>query len=200
MTASEETKRPRRTHIFVRDDDDRYVEPLWVSRRLIEEESFAGTVHDPACGFGQIVTAARAAGLVTTGADVSPLSSDVGAVDFLRDRTERDNVIANPPYQKTRSCDLMREFAEHALEVTRRKVAFLVPLARLNAAHWLVRTPLHRVWLLTPRPSIPPYSYLLAGKKPQGGRVDFAWLVWERGFDGAPTLHWLQRDRSFKQR
>jgi hypothetical protein len=185
----EEMKRPRRTHVFARAVNDRYVEPNWCSRRLLEEESFAGTIHDPAAGTGRILASARAAGFKATGADISPLSSDVRAIDFLKDRRKRHNIICNSPYA------LMREFALHALELAERKVAFLVPLARLNAAHWLQQTPLQRIWLLTPRPSIPPHSYLLAGKKPEGGHVDFCWLVWERGFNGVPTLRWLMRDQ-----
>jgi hypothetical protein len=76
----------------------------------------------------------------------------------------------------------------------------LVPVARLNAAGtWLACTPLRRVWLVTPRPSIPPHSYLLAGKKPQGGRVDFARLVWERGYRGHPQVRWLPRGSDRKR-
>ena len=45
----------------------------------------------------------------------------------------------------------------------------LVPLRRLPAAHWLEHLPLETVWLLTPRPSIPPGSYIAAGHKPGGG-------------------------------
>ena len=184
-----ETKRPRRAHIFARAADDRYIEPEWCSRRLLEEESFAGTIHDPAAGTGRILASARAAGFKATGADISPLSADFRAIDFLKDRAKRDNTISNPPY------GAMREFALHALKHTRRKVALLVPLARLNAAHWIQETPLRRVWLLSPRPSIPPHSYLLAGCKAKGGRPDFCWLVWERDFDGERTLDWLMRDR-----
>jgi hypothetical protein len=183
-----ETKRPRRTHIFARDSNDRYVEPEWCSRRLFEEETFRGGIHDPAAGTGRILASARAAGFEVSGADISPLSSDVRTIDFLKDQTKRDNIICNSPY------GVMREFALHALELAERKVAFLSPLARLNAAHWLQQTPLRRVWLLSPRPSIPPHSYLLAGKKPEGGRVDFCWLVWQRGFSGQPALHWLRRE------
>jgi hypothetical protein len=128
LTKIEGTKRPRHAHIFSRDKDDRYVEPEWCSRRLLEEETFRGNIHDPAAGTGRILVSARAAGFKTTGADVSPLRSDIRAIDFFKDRKERHNIICNPPY------GVLREFALHALNLTRRKVAFLVPLARLNAA------------------------------------------------------------------
>ena len=191
MTPIEEMKRPRHGHIFQRDENDRYVEPTWCSWRLLEEKSFHGAIHDPAAGTGQNLGSARALGLRATGADLTPCISGIRAIDFFKDRTKRDNIVCNPLYNG----DQIRKFAEHALELAERKVALLVPLARLNAAHWLLQTPLQYVWLLTPRPSVPPHSCILQGRKPEGGRADFCWLVWERGFSGAPTLGWLLRDR-----
>ena len=89
----------------------------------------------------------------------------------------------------------MREFVLHALKVTKHKVAFVFAVAGLNAAwSWLSDTPLRRIWLMSPRPSMPPGHVIIAGKKPQGGRVDFCWLVWEQGFKGRPQLRWFHRD------
>jgi hypothetical protein len=182
-------KRPRRAHIFDRDSNDRYVEPAWCSRRLFDVEPFVGPVHDPACGTATILATARAAGLIATGADISPCVKGVTAIDFFTAHDSVCNVISNPPY------DRLDRFASHALELTSRKVALLVPIARLNAAgRWLQSTPLRRIWLLSPRPSIPPHSYILRGEKPEGGRVDFCWLVWEQGFRGVSEFRWLHRD------
>lgn len=45
-------------------------------------------------------------------------------------------------------------------------VAAIVPVRRLPAiGKWLGTTPLYRLWMLTPRPSMPPGSYLAAGNK-----------------------------------
>ncbi len=70
----------------------------------------------------------------------------------------------------------------------------IFPTARLNAAHWLKGTPLARVWLMTPRPSMPPGHTITAGEKPGGGKVDFCWLVWTKGRIGPADLRWLRRD------
>jgi len=61
-------------------------------------------------------------------------------------------------------------------------------------ADWLADTPLARVYLLTPRPSMPPGQVIEAGEKPEGGKQDFVWLVWRRGYVGPPELRWLHRD------
>jgi hypothetical protein len=187
MTATE--TRAKHTHIFKRDRNDRYVEPRWCSARLFAVEHFDGPVFDPCAGTGQILAAAAAIGLDAVGADIAPCIDGVMQSDFFADQTVVANIVSNPPY------DRMREFALHALERVESKVALLLPAARLNAAgSWLASTPLRRVWLLSPRPSIPPHSYLLAGHKPSGGRVDFGFWVWQRGYRGYPHLRWLHRD------
>jgi hypothetical protein len=189
LRSSPATK-PRRAHIWEPDPDGFYIEPEWCSQRLLEAESFRGAIHDQAQGSGRIVRAAEAAGLVATGADIIDRtggSPTFTLQNFLADDCRRPNIITNPPYH------LLREFALHALQIVKHKAAFVFPVARLNAAHWLSDTPLQRVWLLTPRPSMPPGAYLAAGGKASGGTKDFAWLIWQQGFTGFPEIRWLHR-------
>jgi hypothetical protein len=40
----------------------------------------------------------------------------------------------------------------------------------------------------------PPGDVIAAGDKPGGGRVDFCWLIFERGYSGFPELRWLHRE------
>jgi hypothetical protein len=115
-----------------------------------------------------------------------------GVEDFLKSNVRRDNIVCNPLFDRA---DIMKPFIEHALNVTTRKVAMIFPVARMNAARWMHQTPLRAMWLLTPRPSMPPASYLAAGNRPGGGRVDFCWLVWEHGYPFSPKLRWLDRRR-----
>jgi hypothetical protein len=185
----------RASHIWTPDPRGWYVEPCWTSARLFETEKFTGRVHDPAEGMGRVVPAAKAAGLDASGSDIVARVGGSGSVrDFLTDLTPRDNLASNPPFSLKGHREFMREFTTHALKVARHKVAFIFPIARLNAARWLADTPLRRVWVLSPRPPMPPGRVIEAGVKPGGGRVDFCWLVWEQGFNGAPEMHWLHRD------
>ena len=98
------------------------------------------------------------------------------------------NIVCNPPF------DIFEQFANKALEIARRKVAMIWLVRRLNAARWLEQTPLVRVLLLTPRPSMPPGHTITAGKKPGGGTQDFCWLIWDHAHIGKPELGWLRRD------
>lgn len=185
---------PLKAHVWEREVNEHYVEPEWCSERLFDEEPFVGQIWDPCCGFGRIPASAEKWG------HKHIYSSDVvdrgyaglnEIIDFLKcdDAQASPNIVCNPPF------NIASQFALHALALgMTEKVAMVFPTARLNAAHWLRGTPLVRVWLMTPRPSMPPGHTILAGQKPGGGKMDYCWLVWERGFSGSPGMKWLRRD------
>jgi hypothetical protein len=188
-------------HIFERDADGHYVEPLSCS--AFEAESFGALgarIFDPAYGWGRILQAAKEAGYSAVGSDIVDRRSEqfafahfqFGVCNFLKNSPVRSawSVVCNPPF------DHVEEFCERAIEIAIYKIAMLVPLRRLPAAHWLERLPLETTWLLAPRPSMPPASYLAAGKRPGGGREDFCWLVFNKQTPAnyRPQLRWLHRD------
>jgi hypothetical protein len=183
-----------KAHKWSREANEHYVEPEWVSARLFAVEKFEGGVFDPACGFGRIVASARAAGLTAIGADIVDRGWSDGLVGDFLDMEPGGlpqmppNIVTNPPF------NIAPQFVQHALELAVHKVAVVFPIARLNAAHWIRCLPLYRIWLLTPRPSMPPGHTITAGKKPGGGKVDFCWLVFLRGYEGAPQVGWIRRD------
>ena len=168
--------------------DEWYIEPHWCSQRLFEVEEFKGSIYDPACGSGRIVEAAMRAGFDGIGADI--VDRGVGYQrDFFKETGRYRNIVSNPPF------DTIEGFTLRALALATHKVAMIMPTARLNAARWLEGTPLRRVWLLTPRPSMPPGHVIMAGGKAAGGKSDYCWLVFEHGYRGGPELKWLRRDR-----
>lgn len=191
--------RERRSHIFEKERHGHYVEPRWCSRRLFEVEKFTGSIYDPAVGWGHITTEARLAGYTVRGSDIvdrgrHELGRYFRKKDFLQPvpyfKIEPFSIVCNPPF------DFVREFCEHALELGAVKVAMIMLARRLNAAHWLQALPLESVYLLTPRPSMPPGDWIAAGGEPGGGKQDFVWLVFSRGrrLIPDPELKWLHRD------
>ena len=184
-------KRPKHTHVFAKAADLHYVEPAWCSLRLFAVEQFPGPVRDYFCGIGQVADAARAAGYQVRATDITDYGYELfdGVEDFLAvDRIDPIvSIVGNPPFDD--------QILQHAISLNPVKMALIWPLARLVAAHaWLSAAPLARVLMLTPRPSMPPGTYIAAGKKPQGARVEHAWLIFERGYRGQPRLGWLHRD------
>ena len=194
MSIPEGAESARDAHVWKRDGFDHYVEPLWVSNRLFEEEKFTDSIWDPACGFGRICFSARHNGYRKIwGTDIvrrGQFNLDFEG-DFLKlpqAADTADNIVTNPPFEK------FKPFALHALSLARCKVAMIWTIRTLPAARWLESTPLRKVLLLTPRPSMPPGHTIEAGKTPSGGTADYCWLIWEQGFRGEPTFGWLKRD------
>ena len=175
-----------------------YLEPHWCDERLFEVEPFnrSRPLLDPCCGSGRVTTAARQAGYRVQVSDI--VDRKLFPMDRVQDFLKRKHVpagcsvVCNPPF------NLVEEFARHALALGAHKVALLFPNARLNAAHWLWALPLRRVWYLSPRPSMPPYSVIARGERPGGGKTDYCWLVFERGYVGQPEMHQLSRAKAGK--
>lgn len=197
MTDLSTEPRPINAHAWEREANEHYVEPFWCSERLFAEEKFQGPVWDPCCGFGRIPLAAVGAGLSAVATDVVDRGyrDQVCKINFLKTRgppggAESFDIVSNPPFK------LMRYFALHALALKgARKVAMIAPTRRLNAARWLEETPLARIWLLTPRPSMPPGHTITAGENPGNGISEFCWLVWTPGRIGPADMRWLRRDQ-----
>lgn len=190
-TLDDVAKRERKSHIWAREANEHYVEPDWCSIRLFEEEDFSRGVYDPACGFGTIVGAALGRGIHAIGSDLVKRVTEhdhFGVQDFFDERRCAANIVTNPPF------NIAADFARHALLLALGKVAIIFPTARLNAAHWLKGTPLRRVWMLSPRPSMPPGHVIAAGGKAAGGKMDYCWLIFEQGWTGHAEIRWLYRD------
>lgn len=190
MALETDIKRPEASHIWQREEHEHYVEPEWCSRRLFEVEKFQGDIWDPACGFGRIPKAAIAAGYTAAGTDIVDrgYGQAFSVRDFLDCSCSWPNIVSNPPF------DIFQPFATQALKIARHKVAMIWLVRTLPAARWLRDTPLARIWLLTPRPSMPPGHVIAAGEKPGGGKQDFCWLVWDKSHTGPASIGWLHRD------
>ena len=189
----------RDAHVWEKDARGFYVEPEWCARRLFEVEDFSGvtTIYDPACGWGTITKAAQAWGARDVyGSDIvnrrrHGLGDRFSKVDFLSlDKLPARNtaVVCNPPFEH------VREFCENALALGAAKVAMIFLVRRLNAAHWLLDLPLRTIYLLSPRPSMPPGKWIAQGNDPGGGTQDFCWLFFSRDYRGEAKTRWLMRD------
>jgi len=183
-------KRRRHSHIFRPETDAWYVDPIATSRALFAAEDFDRNqaLLDPCAGLGRVVTAAREAGYKAEAADIVDRGFPGTRVqDFFRRRKAPPSIVCNPDFR------IARQVVEHALEIGARKTGIHYPIARICAvkAHWIYEAPLRRVWAIGPRPSMPPGDVILAGEKPQGGRVDFAWLVFEAGYVGPAEIRHL---------
>jgi hypothetical protein len=191
-------KRRRYSHIFPKQKLGWYVEPRWIYERLFAVERFAPGILDPMCGAGAVLYAAKARGYHVHGRDVvnrlpaaAPWPFHVR--DFFAEKWRAPwavmefSIVSNPSFEHVEA------FCRRACELAG-KVAVIMPLRRLPAAHWLAALPLQTIYLLSPRPSMPTGEYLLAGNKPGNGKQDFCVLVFDRSHRGPPQVKWLYRD------
>jgi hypothetical protein len=189
--------RKRKSHLWVRDKHDFYVEPEWVSRRLFEVESFE-SVWDPSCGSGRIVQSARLHGIPALGTDIVRRSKYCSkAVDFFTIRhVARRSIVSNPPFA------VAEAWVRHALGLVDRvdgKLALLLPSNWIQGnarSRWLSKTPLVRVYFICPRPSMPPGYLALSKAPPRNGTTDYGWFVWDTGRKRRrkPEIDWIFRD------
>ena len=99
---------PRRAlaHNWPKQPYDFYTEPAWCSERLFAALRLDGPVHDPCCGLGRVVLAARRAGLIATGSDIvaRPESAiDYAPADFFVAPVPPVAIVSNPPFGKSRA-------------------------------------------------------------------------------------------------
>jgi len=169
------------------DDYNFYPTPRLVTEALLEVEQFGSSVWEPACGDGAI-----SAVLIKHGCEVR--SSDIvdrgyGEVeDFFESDRTADSIVTNPDY------DYSEEFVRTALERTTQKVAMLLPLTFLasRGRYDLLRSsPLRSVYVFTGRISLHPPGERRSGGN---GRENYAWFVWEHGYEGSPTIHLFPPD------
>lgn len=189
---------------YERDPHDWYVEEPWVSARLFQVEPIIGDVLDPWCGGGNVVMSARAAGLRARGSDLidrgfsggySEAFSPPDIADFTTDCKGADNIIGNPPFFD------FEGFCRRAVDLSRRKCCVIFPVGRLNAAGWLRTLPCKRIWLLTPRPSMPPGEQIKRQGRKGSGTEDYCWLVFDRsGRQSRPVTWWLHKDERMNKR
>lgn len=170
-----------------REKDDFYPTFPAATQSLLRVEKFDGAIWEPACGEGDMSRVLEDAGHTVISTDLVDRGFGDCGRDFLMEWTPRaPNIVTNPPFKHA------REFVDRSLQLTTGKVAMFLRLAFLEGVErgsWLPTTPLARVWIMSRR--VPMQRGRLKQAGDGHGVIAFAWLVWEHGHSGAPTIGWL---------
>jgi len=167
-----------------RHPEDWYRTPTHATEQLLEHESFQGLVWECACGDGIMSE-------VLVSKEMSVYSSDLvdrgygDTLDFLESSKSVANVITNPPYR------LAEQFILHALEVATSKVAMLLPLTFLAGQYRY-----QKIWKSSPFSVVYVFSARLSMcrgdiENKRGGKVDYAWFVWDHNTNLEPVVKHL---------
>ena len=173
----------------MRDENDFYETPEFVTKELLDREEFTNSIWEPACGKGAISDVLYEFEFTDIfSSDL--IYRDYGLqIDFL---TTNDiiykNIITNPPYK------LATEFILHAKNCSTNKIAMLLPTTFLESQkrYDLYQDrifPLKCIYQFSKRISI--YHPKANTKVP--GKIAYAWFVWDKTYTGLePTIKWIK--------
>lgn len=179
------TLKPPR-HYNDRDPHDFHPTPPEATLALLDVEGFDGAIWEPACGEGHISKVLIEAGLTVFSSDLIDRGYGLGGVDFLQvAQQDMDpqvrNIVTNPPFARP----LLNPFMRKAMELLPKggKCAMLLSIQKLAG---LERKPifekhgLKRLWVISNRINFDPTP----GARAQGGPMDLAWFIFEKGYRG----------------
>jgi len=149
------------------------------------------TVLEPAAGDGAITKVVERFALGSVEA-YDPMTHE--GYDFLSHSFDKkyDLVITNPPFS------LAEQFIKKAKAVSKRYVAFLLPLSYLHGKGRYDRVytdltfPLREVLVFTRYPMLG--EPLREDGKYHTGMMVYAWYLWDKEYEGKPTISWLDNN------
>lgn len=173
-----------------REDNDYYATPPESTLALLEEESFRGTILEPCCGEGHISEVLKKSGHNVISNDLINRGYGESFKDFLQEDFQKvDNIVTNPPFK------FAKEFIEKSLEIAEKKVAMFCKIQLLEGVQrkqLFEETPLKAVYVFSKRQNpLRNGNALDENGKKWSSTMCFAWFVWERGYQGEPTVRWI---------
>ncbi len=163
----------------LRQKEDFYPTPTYVTEALLENYHFEGKIWEPACGDGRLSEVLISHHLDVESSDLIDRGYGQSGIDFLISDKTADNIITNPPFQ------LAYEFIEQGLKLSKKCLALLLPIRYLTGKK---RAKLYA--------KFPPAKIIVIPNKVDflgfgSPAMEFAWFVWEKGINET-TITWAQ--------
>lgn len=182
LGATNITKADREEHDFYATEPKAVVE-------LLKKEDFHSDILEPCCGKGHISSVLEEHGYRVTSTDIIDRGyENFAGVCNVFDMGKTDcDIISNPPYK-----DALK-FTKHFLSMLEdgRKLALFLKIQFLEGK---VRKEFFR-------DNPPKRIYVASGRlqcakngefdKYPSSAVCYAWFVWEKGYQGLPTIDWI---------
>ena len=153
----------------LRQSEDFYPTPEYVTLALLENYHFDGKIWEPACGDGRLSEVLLRYYPEVESSDLIDRGYGKGGVDFLKSRKKAPNIITNPPFH------LAYEFIVQGLKLSEKCLALLLPIRYLTGKK---RAKLYA--------EFPPAKVIVIPNKVDflgfgSPAMEFAWFVWEKG-------------------
>jgi len=169
-----------------RKKSDFYETPYSITRKFlgVEEFDYNLTICEPACGSGAIVKV------------LAEKTDNIIAYDieknFLTETKQYDYIITNPPFS------IAQEFILQAKRVAKKKFAFLLPLSYLHGKKRYDEIYCDRDYALKKLYVYTRYPMLGESLRDDGkyntGMMVYAWFVFEKDYQGSPTIDWIDNN------
>ncbi|PCG09737.1 hypothetical protein COA17_07785 [Sphingomonas ginsenosidimutans] len=171
---------------------DFFPTPAWATHALIENETFTGSIWEPACGNGAMSEVLEKTGCAVRSSDLYDRGYGEAGIDFLTVSGNADNIITNPPYNAAEG------FLKSCLDKANKKFALLLRLAFLEGANRrrtiFSTSPPSRVWVFSERITFYPAGAVQKGT----GTTAYAWFVWDMNCQAKTEIRWIEP--GFKKR
>lgn len=168
----------------------------YLNTRFKDMQFMNYSIWECACGNGNLVHALKNRGYAVLATDIKDRGCGLSGVDFLKadpiklfTRKEPYIILTNPPYS------LATEFIEHALEILPEvglyivlmNITYLAGQKRYREIY--SKGCLREVYVFSKR-----VECWKNGERPKdkcGSIANYAWYVFQKGYNGQPTLYWL---------
>jgi len=168
--------------------NDYYATPSMAVEELLKKEKFIN-VWECACGEGHISEVLKKYKIHYLSSDLVNRNYGLQEDFLLTNREHEGDILTNPPFSKS------TEFSFKALEILKkgRKLALLLRIQFLES--------IKRQILFQKYPPKTVYVFVRNircarngdFKNATGNASTYAWFVWEKGFEGKPTIDWIYK-------
>lgn len=175
-----------------RQSEDYYATEPKAIELLLDEETFNPNIWECAVGEWHLANVLKEHGYNVRGSDILQRGNpDTEIIDFLAyEGIWNGDIITNPPYKYA------KEFVEKAMEIIPdgRKVAMFLKLTFLESKSRKIlfeKYPFKTLYVSSSRLQCAKNGDFETYKKGTGTAVAYGWYVWEKGFQGAPQIKWI---------
>ena len=185
LGASNHTEKERQAH-------DYYATDPIAAELLLQQEEFLTDIWECASGENHLAEVFKKYGHNVRTSDIIKRTPTTEVYDFLSmDNTSwNGDIITNPPYKQA------TEFIYKALSIIREgnKVAMFLKLQFMEGKerkHLFTNHPPKVIYVSSSRIMCAKNGEFETMRAGGGSAVAYAWYVWEKGYNGNPTIKWI---------
>lgn len=169
---------------------DFYASPSSIITSLLQKHSIPHLpIWECASGENNLVYPLEQVGYKVITSDIVERNAPIDYVeDFLQTKELRAPIIlTNPPYREA------KEFILHSIELGAKYVYMFLKTTFLEGqerySDLFSKYPPKEIWVFSKRVQVALNNNPEEFKK--SSAVSYSWFIWEKGFTGDPTIHWL---------